>query len=156
MGLSWLSLTASLLLAAAAGYLAGQGRSSPALETARNTPRASPAEDPIADAPARMPKLTHASLPADYHLQLMSPDGESVDGSVFENEIPLYHVRSREQFDWVTTKQPAPIPLTTQELAQLSGQGMRANLKVNFVSGNLKDGRTFLIPIRTIDFAAGQ
>ena len=155
--LNRLALAACALLAAMLGYVAGQHfpSANPARELLAQADHAKPAlkslDNQVAAAPVATPKITPASLQADYHLQLPNDDGSNLSG-----DIPLYNVQSMEQWNQLSQPTNDQFQLSQEMLADLKARGMRVRQDVKFLSGNLQDGRKFVIPIRSINFSPGQ
>ena len=154
----WLTMAAGLLLAAAFGYLLGtdQGQPIPDVPLVANHEKVPAGSGEEIDLPPTpMPKMTPASLKPDYHLQLPEAANPS-NGVAFESEIPLYYVRSREQLNQIEQPDADRFKVAPEVLMQLSDRGFQMKQDLNFISGNLKDGRSFMIPVRTINFSPGQ
>ncbi len=155
--LNRLALAACALLAAMLGYVAGQNfpSANPPGELLADADTAKPAskslDNQVAAAPVATPKITPASLQADYHLQLPNDERSNLSG-----DIPLYNVQSMEQWKQLSQPTDDQFQLSQEMLADLKARGMRVRQDVRFLSGNLQDGRKFIIPIRSINFSPGQ
>jgi hypothetical protein len=154
----WLTMAAGLLLAVSFGYLLGTDQAQPVPGVplvANHQEVPTGAGEEIASSPTPMPKITPASLKPEYHLQLPEADNPS-NGVAFDSEIPLYYVQSREQLKQIEEPDHDRFQLAPEVLVQLADQGFQTRQDLNFISGNLKDGRSFMIPVRTINFSPGQ
>ena len=156
-GLKWLSLAACVTAAAMIGYVAGNDPASPTPSVTNaiadnSGMQATPTPIP---APSTTPKITPASLKPDYHLQLVDQNGQE-QGSVFDGEVPLYSVDSPEQVAQIRQPDQQRLAVSPEMLKQLTGRGFRVRENVNYISGSLKDGRQFVVPVRTINFVPGQ
>ena len=154
----WLTIAAGLLLAAAFGYLLGTDQAQPMLDVpvvANHQEIPLGTGEEIAAAPTPLPKMTPASLKPDYHLQLPEAANPS-NGVAFDSEIPLYYVQSREQLNQIEQPDADRFQVAPEVLLQLTDRGIQLKQDLNFISGNLKDGRSFMIPVRTINFSPGQ
>lgn len=155
--IQWLAMAACLMLAAMTGYFVGQDRDgafdSSTEKVAGNS--VLPANPALNTGLTPTPKFTPASLKADYSLQLVDGQG-TPQGSILDGEIPLYAVNSREQLNQFRQPQEDQFHVSPETLQQLAGQGFQVRQNVDFISGNLKDGRTFVVPVRTINFLSGQ
>lgn len=161
--LHWVAIAAAVCLAALIGYIVGNDPGDPVGQV----PIAS-APEPAADeiipeqestfdlaANRSEPRMTNASLP-DYRMQLLDEDGEHTDSALYNRDIPLYSVNSRDQLDRLTAVNRQQMELPDEWKAKLADRGIRTRVRVDYVSGNLKDGRSFVIPVRTINFYQGQ
>lgn len=165
---NWLAIAASALFAAMLGYTLGQQNQTawPTLAfnpDANPSPILSPGLNPnpsptVSSNPApqpAIPKLTPASLTADYHLELPGNSTSSLVG-----EVPLYQMRSaphwRQQFRELNQASAKNFQVTPELMNRLHANGFRVQQDIEFVSGNLQDGRTFVVPIRSIQFVPGQ
>jgi hypothetical protein len=96
--------------------------------------------------------MTPAS--ADYSMKLVDENGDREDNALYNREIPLYLVESKDQMEQVAERNREQMQLPPELMTVLSERG--AQMRQDFVSGSLRDGRTFVIPVRTIKFSAGQ
>ncbi len=157
--LSWLVMAASLVAAAAIGYMFSEIQS-------RNLP------GPIAVSETLAPRPLLANLPteqlhddahpqmtqADYHLELPAEQLGELGSAGPLKPVPLYAVDNPEQLrrlNELSRWQSTPA-VSDEVLRQLVGSGYQMKQDVDYVSGQLEDGRSFVVPIRTIRFAAGQ
>ena len=154
----WLTLAASLMLAGMFGYLLGTSPLETATEMGLAAGHHETTPEPVAElasSTAQTPKITPAILKPDYHLQLPEST-EDANGVAFESEIPLYYVQSPEQLNQIEEPEHDRFQLAPEQLVQLADRGIQMRQDLNFISGNLKDGRSFMIPVRTINFSPGQ
>ena len=156
---SWLVMAASLLAAATIGYMVNQiqNRNLPTVPIADNDNQAI-TEPLIADNSVNnvQPKMTPADYrPADYHLEVPEEHlGDLVSAGPVP-PVPLYTVNNAEQLNQFS-QQRTPPALPPEVLEQLSGSGYQMEQAVSFISGRLDDGRSFVVPVRTIEFVPGQ
>lgn len=155
-GVRWLSMAAMLTLAVTVGFLGGRGdfSSRPRLldpdgvaGTNRSVPDVTSPAAPIALAQNETRNNTPQINPAFYHMQLEDPQGNRY----LDSEIPLYPVNQSTDLRRLG---PGTIPREVQEQARNSGYQVQQD--VRYVSGQLNDGRRFIIPIRNYRFSPNQ
>ena len=154
----WLTMAAGLLLAVSLGYLLGTSPAHLSHEAPLVASHQPTTSLPVAkqeSSPTPIPKMTPASLKADYHLQLPEAASDANEVSL-GSEIPLYYVQSPEQLTLIEEPDPNRFRLSPEILLQLTDQGFQLRQDLNFISGSLRDGRSFMIPVRTINFSPGQ
>ena len=154
----WLTMAAAMLLAVSFGYLLGTDPAKPWNDAPLAASHQRTLPVPVAkqeSSPTPVPKMTPASLKADYHLQLPEAAGGTNEVAL-DGEIPLYYVQSPDQLTLIEEPEPNRFRLSPEILVQLTDQGFQLRQDLNFISGNLKDGRSFMIPVRTINFSPGQ
>ncbi len=96
--------------------------------------------------PQASPQITPVSLnQPDYRMQLPNHDPSQVHG-----DVPLYLVRSLDQWQQIDQRLPKEFHLTPDQLNELSANGIRVRQELDFLSGNLDDGRVFMVPIRSV------
>ena len=148
----WPSLAASMALALSVGFLIGQHDHDSSDEVALAD------TDQIADSTGTDPApfaLTQADQqsngldlnPAVYHMQLQDQNGNQY----LDSEIPLY---AAKQNDDLRLLQHSKIPDSIRE--QASDSGYQVQQGIRYVSGQLDDGRQFVIPIRNYRFSPNQ
>jgi hypothetical protein len=154
--LYWLTLAATCAVAATIGFTAGKGTRSGNPATYESLAQVNPSESiATEDVSSPTPRMTPASLKADHHLQLI--DGQGFEqGMIPDGEIPLYAIESPEEIAHIPTAGNRVMPVAPEVLARLRQQGFRLRQDVNFISGNLRDGRRFVVPVRTLMFVPGQ
>jgi hypothetical protein len=154
--LNGFGLAACVLLAAMMGYVTGQRNLQnfvPVVDAvANNSATVSPGPDTSSSS---NPRITPASLKADHHLQLVDGQGDDRE-TILDGEIPLYAIDSPEQLAQIQQPGAEDFPISPDLLKQLTGRGFRFRQDLNYISGNLKDGRQFVVPVRTINFTPGQ
>ncbi len=155
-------LTASLLAAATMGYMTSQiqNRNLPvALDEGHELPatgpmlvdgsstKAQPKQGYIVD----QPRMTQA----DYHLEVPAEQlGEMASvGPVAP--VPLFSVDNVEQLNQLS-QQPVTPAISPLMLERLAGSGYQMEQDINYICGRLGDGRSFVVPVRTIRFLQGQ
>ncbi len=158
---SWLILAASLLAAATIGYMANQiqNRNLPSSKLAKET--LEPTEPLLAkvhpDSQTGIPQMTPAMLEPDYHLEVPQ-DNEYLRDVMAAGPVapvPLYRIGNAEQLKQFN-QQRSPAKLPPEILQDLAGSGYQMQQDLNFISGRLDDGRSFVVPVRTIRFVPGQ
>ena len=155
-------MAASLLAAAMIGYMANQiqNRNIPSPEIAADTPRVTSEPQVAKSSPdnnAPGPKLTPASLQPAYHLEVPQDNEHFPDlaaaGPVAP--IPLYGIGNAEQLKQFNLER-APANFPPEMVRRLNGTGYQMQQDIHFISGRLSDGRSFVVPVRTIRFLPGQ
>lgn len=157
------TLAASLLVAATIGYMTNQitHRTIPPVRLADNQPQ------PLADeslarsnlAPSRpaavpsQPQITQA----DYHLEVPQDSEPFKDlvGDGSATSIPLYRIGNKRQLNELNERRKEPV-LPPEILKRLASSGYQMEQHVEFISGRLANGRSFVVPVRTIRFVPGQ
>ncbi len=146
---SWLALTAGLLLAAGVGYFAGSGVA--VNETASSTTGL------VADNHQTDPTVgaadvdqTLAGLTPEYELELTDAMG------IGKSSVPIYSARRLNQLPPSQRNVFAAAGPSEQEIRRLRQSGYRLQQDVDYLSGRLEDGRTFVVPVQTINFSSGQ
>ena len=170
---SWWVIAASLLAAVSIGYMASeiQGRNLPSsltenhsvgpIDTAPELEIAKNLDQPNLDQlnlnqpndlqGSDQPKMTHAN----YHLEVPENDkqfGQLTNGST---TVPLFTVSNREELNQLRQRRDKPV-IPPHILKRLAGSGYQMKEDVKFISGKLGDGRSFVVPVRTIRFIPGQ
>lgn len=159
---SWLVMAASLLVAGMIGYMANhiQNRNIPPSEIAEESLGTLP--DPLIvknlpDSHEAEPKLTPASMHPDFHLEVPQ-DNEHLRDMVAAGPVapvPLYRIGNAEQLkQFNRQRNPPEIPI--EILQRLNGSGYQMQQEFRFISGRLGDGRSFVVPVRTVRFLPGQ
>jgi hypothetical protein len=149
--LTWFAMAASLFAVAVLGYSIGQHRSISNSDNIAQSPKSLPA-DSLAGGPTTGTRL--ASLRPDYRMQLPATDRLSGGDLQPAGEVPLYAVNSMVQ--WRELDRPQSLNLTPRELAELNARGIGVQKDFDVLSGELEDGRVFVVPIRSIRFAPWQ
>ncbi len=152
-GVRWWSIAAMLALALTVGFLSGRG------DFAQRAPLSDPVTadrkwvDPGSPS-APMALAQHDNRapasqinPAFYHMQLEDPQGNRY----LDSEIPLYSVTQSTDLRRLDAGE---IPPVVQEQARNSGYQVHQDIR--YVSGQLNDGRRFIIPIRNYRFSPNQ
>jgi hypothetical protein len=105
-------------------------------------------------------QLTPANLEPEYRMELLTPDGESING-----EVDLYRYDDLRNF----VDADGPIPagrqvlnnvmpesgISDEDRIRLGRSGYEINESTKYVSGRLQDGRQFVVPVRSIRFDRG-
>jgi hypothetical protein len=151
--LTWFAMAASLFAVAVLGYSIGQHRSiSNSVPIVRSPLGKSLPADSLPGGPATGTRL--ASLRPDYRMQLPASDRLSGGDLQPAGEVPLYDVKSMVQ--WQELDRPQSLNLTPQKYAELNARGIGVQKDFDVLSGELEDGRVFVVPIRSIRFAPWQ
>jgi len=103
--------------------------------------------------------LTPVDLQPEYRMELLTPDGESIDG-----EVDLYRYNDLNQLvrrdgdDRKVTLSDfmPPSGFSAEARQRLSQSGYEINESTNYMSGRLQDGRQFVVPVRSIRFDQGH
>lgn len=103
--------------------------------------------------------LTPVNLQPEYRMELLTPDGESIDG-----EVDLYRYNDLHQLvqreggnrNVKLSDFLPPSGFSTEARQRLSQSGYEINESTNYVSGRLQDGRQFVVPVRSIRFDQGH
>lgn len=148
---NWFAMAASLLAVAALGYSAGQQGSQseiPGQFAQQPVKNASP-KDLLNDQASPMTTLT--SHKPDYRMELPDHDRLLPGG-----EVPLYVVNSLDQWQQLDQPLPQEFRLTPEQIAELNLQGIGIEKDFNVLTGRFDDGRTFVVPIRSIRLSPVQ
>ncbi len=149
----WWVMAASLLAAAAIGYMASQiqNRTLPIDSIAVND-----TNDEVSPETIDTPQLTAAALTPDFHVEVPEDSGfAAVGGQGFDNRIPVYRVTNADQLRQLRAQREIESAFPRSVIEQLSDSGYQIEQEVEFVSGQLDD-RSFVVPLRTIRFIPGQ
>lgn len=158
-----LTFVASIAVAGLIGFLIagdngfGFGFSKPSNFSNVNSPDIASTELPQPDTG----NLTPANLEPEFQLELLTPDGESIDG-----EVDLYRYGDLRQLVDVDESQPAgrkvfenvmpKSQLSDRDRLRMSRSGYAINESTDYVSGRLQDGRQFVVPVRSVRFDRGH
>lgn len=148
---SWLALAAGLLLAAGVGYFAGSGisfdgDSEPMTGLVANDHQ----PEPVAKTMPARPDMSLAQLKPEYELELTDAMG------IGKSSVPIYSARRLNQLPEAQRNAFAATGPSEQEIRRLRQSGYRLQQDVDYLSGRLKDGRTFVVPVQTINLSSGQ
>lgn len=145
-----LTTAACFALAGLIGYLIGSD-STP-------TPDLATGDGMIASIPPSDEELTPVALEPEYRMELLTPDGEAINGEVdLYRYNDLHRFVGRDQSGGVTLKDVLPPSGFSPEVRQrLSRSGYEINESTNYMSGRLQDGRQFIVPVRSIRFDQGH
>jgi hypothetical protein len=147
---SWLALAAGLLLAAGIGFYAGSSGSIDRRIDDATSGLVAVEDSPEAKNLMSKPKeLTLADLKPEYELELTDAMG------VGKSSVPLYSARRLNQLPQSQQSVFAGGP-SNQQLNQWRQSGYQLQQNVDYLSGRLKDGRSFVVPVQTINVSAGQ
>lgn len=147
-----LAIAASFAVAGLVGYLMGSdGRLQTSDQTANSTM--------IASDDSANRTLTPVDLQPEYRMELLTSDGEAIDG-----EVDLYRyndlhrlVGNNSSDRSVTLKDVLPPSgFTPEARKRLSRSGYDVNESTDYMSGRLQDGRQFVVPVRSIRFDQGH
>lgn len=92
---------------------------------------------------------------ADYHLELPEEQLGELASAGPVAPVPLFTVKNAEQWKRLN-KQRNQSAISPEMLKQLTGSGYQMEQDINYISGRLVDGRSFVVPVRTIRFLPGQ
>ena len=134
----WFSMAAGILLALGMGFYFGKSEFAPVGMADATTENSS----------LETPAVTQTVYRPNYHMRLQDNDGNNMVSS----EIPIFDRRTARE----AGVDMRPQPISAQLRDQLLQQGYHTSQDVEYVSGRLGDGRKFVVPIRTINFASGQ
>jgi len=169
-GVSWLVMAASLVVAATIGYMFSsiQNRSLPGNSIAKvespgsssllasnsedksSIPKSN-AETALADEP--QPQMTLA----DYHLEVPNEKLDDLNIAGQASTVPLISVKNAGDLRELNRLNEQSSPTVSPEmLKRLGGSGYHLKQDVDFLSGRLGDGRSFVVPVRTTRFVSGQ
>jgi hypothetical protein len=173
---SWWVMAASLLAAASIGYLISQiqtrdfsGSSVAQLTTGSSSHPDDPGSN--SDSKSNGGSELAANLDnqfiqadpskitqADYHLEVPLDEQNSFEVAGQSTSVPLYQVDNAQQLQQLNliARQRHTPAISAEMLKRLTGSGYRMVQEVDYVSGRLEDGRSFVVPVRTIRFAVGQ
>ena len=143
-----LAIAASLAVAGLVGFMVGSD--GPTFDGPTST------NNMIADNDsAGTPGVTSVDLEPEYRMELLTPDGEAVDGEVdLYRYNDLHQLVHRDNVDGkVSLSDLLPPSEFSEEARQrLSQSGYEINESTNYMSGRLQDGRQFVVPVRSIRF----
>ena len=147
----WWAIAASLMAAAAIGYMTNQIQN-------RNLPSTSIAESkPSNDlvVPAK-PELTATALVPDFHVEIPQESGFGrLDGQDSNGRVPVYRVTNMDQLRQLQAQRTIESAFPRQIMEQLSDSGYQIEQEIEFVSGQVDD-QSFVVPLRTIRLIPGQ
>jgi hypothetical protein len=147
-----LAIAASFAVAGLIGYLMGSDSRMPATDLPANS-------NMIAHDDSANQTLTPVDLQPEYRMELLTPDGEAIDG-----EVDLYRyndlhrlVGNGDSRRRVTLNDVLPPSgFTAEARKRLSRSGYEINESTDYMSGRLQDGRQFVVPVRSIRFDQGH
>ncbi|MDG1875248.1 MAG: hypothetical protein P8J27_15145 [Mariniblastus sp.] len=159
----WWVMAASLLVAATIGYMASEirGRTVPSSNTLVEN-KAPQLDSQIAQpsplAQKSSPLLTPASLKPAYHLEVSNSNEKFKDLSVDDANarVPIYRVGSEQQLRQFQSKRRDEAAIPNEVLARLLRAGYQIEQEIELISGQLSDGESFVVPVRTLRFVVGQ
>lgn len=149
-----LAIAASLAVAGLVGYLVGTDNSTFLPDESGTSNMIANDHQSAAD-----PSLTPVNLEPEYRMELLTPDGEAIDGEVDLYRYDDLHrlVGNTGSKRRVTLKDVLPESGFSPEVRQrLSRSGYDINESTNYMSGRLQDGRQFVVPVRSIRFDQGH
>lgn len=151
---SWLALAAGLLLAAGVGFFAGTGGflggNSDHTDLANAADAASITISSPADWVEQTNGMTLAGLTPEYELELTDAMG------IGKSSVPIYSARRLNQLPAAQRNAFAAAGPSEQEIQRLRQSGYQLQQNTDYFSGRLKDGRTFVVPVQTINLSSGQ
>ncbi len=167
-GFSWLVMAASLIVAATIGYMLNQiqSRSLPGSSIAdthsiESNPLLAANSEPRESDPglSNVDPIDHSQITqADYHLEVPQEKIGELDVAGPVAQVPLISVRNARDLrnlNLLNERQSSPA-ISQEVLDRLAGFGYRLQQDVEFMSGRLNDGRSFVVPVRTMRFVSGQ
>ena len=154
-------MAASLLAAAAIGYMASQiqSRNIPSNTIVDSAPRS--AAVPNSDLAKNSnnnsaPKITPASLSPDYHLELPNENFQGFEDSKTNSRVPIYRVNNEKQLSqFLKSRQDTP-PIPNDVMIRIVESGFQMEQEIEIISGEVRDGESFVVPVRTIRFLPYQ
>ena len=157
---SWLAIAAGVMLAAAAWFAFEQfqdpGNPGENLIVTRQ-PTLPAGDSPLEQTPSLAANNTTDSpgfTKADYHFELPE-DANKQYGVTTSDKVPLYAIDNQEQFNQFTKLQKEH-GLPADLVQRLRGSGFQMTRDIEFISGRMGDGRSFVVPVQTIRFLPGQ
>ncbi len=148
---SWLALAAGLLFAAGVGFYAGSDRSFNGEADHTSLAEAADAASVTGSSSADwLPDVSLADLTPEYELELTDAMG------VGKSSVPLYSARRLNQLPPSQRSVFAASGPSDQDLQRWRESGYQYRQNVDYLSGRLKDGRTFVVPVQTINVSSGQ
>jgi hypothetical protein len=159
---SGLVMAATVLVAATIGYMTSQiqNRNLPVSSVTEDVP---PVSSPLlADNSSASSQLADGSsddqpqmTQADYHLEVPEEHLGELASAGPVAPVPLYSINNVEQLNQFNQRPNTP-SISPEILKQLAGSGYQMEQDVNYISGRLGDGRSFVVPVRTFRFLPGQ
>lgn len=153
-----LAFVASVAVAGLIGFLIAGGNE---FSSSTNGPGASGSD--IAGNQLSKPdvgRITPANLEPEYQLELLSPDGESID-----SEVDLYRYDDLRQLVSDDESEPAgrevlenvmpKSDFSEEDRLRMSRSGFVVIESTDYVSGRLQDGRQFVVPVRSVRIDRG-
>ena len=147
----WWAIAASLLAAAAIGYMANQIQN-------RNLPGDSIVENQTSLDPeiSDKPKLTEVGLTPDFHVEMPPEAGFGrLDEQNSNGRVPVYRVTNADQLEQFQAQRAIESAFPRRIVEQLSSSGYQIEQEIEFVSGQVDD-QSFVVPLRTIRLIPGQ
>lgn len=145
----WLATVAAVALATIIGYRVGQHsfQLPPLAEQAQSKwELSSDQTQPSVD----QQKITPVAHRPDYYLTLPANADSGLQGSV-----PMYAVDSLDQWEQRNRAQQQDFRLSSESLRALQNQGFVVRENIQFLTGDMENGKMFIVPIRTIQFSPG-
>lgn len=145
------AIAASLLAAAAIGYMANQIQN-------RNLPGDSIVENQTSLDPeiSDKPKLTAVGLTPDFHVEMPPEAGFGrLDEQNSNGRVPVYRVTNADQLEQFQAQRAIESAFPRRIVEQLSSSGYQIEQEIEFVSGQVDD-QSFVVPLRTIRLIPGQ
>lgn len=99
----------------------------------------------------RRPQMTQA----DFHLELPEEQLGDLASAGPVAPVPLFTVNSAKQWRRLSEERNQPA-ISPEMIKHLTGSGYQVEQDINYISGRLVDGRSFVVPVRTIRFLPGQ
>jgi len=148
---SWLAVAAGLFLAAGIGFFAGTG----GFFEGNNQPMAGffsagNPTDSVNELATGANDFTLSELTPEYELELTDAMGMG------KSSVPIYSARRLSQLPAAQRNAFAAASPSEQEIERLQQAGYQLQQDVDYFSGQLKDGRTFVVPVQTINLSSGQ
>lgn len=151
---SWLALAAGLLLAAGVGYFAGSGVSFNGFTDQADVKNSIAISSGTAnfsdDDWVNRRDVAPTKLTPEYELELTNAMG------VGKSSVPIYSARRLNQLPQSHRNALIASGPSEQDIQRLQQSGYRLQRDVDYLSGRLKDGRSFVVPVQTISVSSGQ
>lgn len=154
-------MVASLLVAAAIGYMANQiqSRNIPPNTAVESSPDTSGLPNSGLAKKSNntpLPKITPASLSPDFHLELPNDNFQGFEDSETKSQVPIYRVDNEKQLiQFQKARQTIP-PIPNDVMIRIVESGFQMEQEIEVISGEVHNGQSFVVPVRTIRFVPYQ
>lgn len=97
-----------------------------------------------------------AEYKPEFHLEFPSGSQLSEAGVGPRNPVPVFRVSNADQLRQYRQKQEQRQPVPREFYQQLQREGYQVEENIEFVSGNLDNQRSFIVPVRRVRLLPGQ